>query len=407
MDDMSKLEAELAALQNADASDVVAGNVTVADTAVQAQDAPAAAQTKPAAPGYTTGMTSLAQMMDDCNFSASELSQITAYADQINLKDNKDILQYGTSCQKKLTDFSETALNNIKTKEMGEVGDMLTNVVIELKSFDATEEEKKGFFGFFKKQGDKIEEMKTRYNKVETNVDKIADSLESHQVTLLKDIAVLDKMYELNSAYFRELTLYIAAGKKKLEETRAGEVAELIAKAQATGLQEDAQAAKDLEDQCDRLEKKIYDLELTRTISMQMGPQIRLIQNSDTQMVEKIQSTIVNTIPLWKSQMVLALGMEHANQAAKAQEAVTNLTNSLLKKNAEQLHMASVESAKQAERGIVDIETLTQTNQQLISTLDEVMRIQNEGHEKRVAAEGELANIERELKDKLLEIAKS
>ncbi|MBQ4045843.1 MAG: toxic anion resistance protein, partial [Lachnospiraceae bacterium] len=276
-----------------------------------------------------------------------------------------------------------------------------------LKSFDATEEEKKGFFGFFKKQGDKIEEMKTRYNKVETNVDKIADSLESHQVTLLKDIAVLDKMYELNSAYFRELTLYIAAGKKKLEETRAGEVAELIAKAQATGLQEDAQAAKDLEDQCDRLEKKIYDLELTRTISMQMGPQIRLIQNSDTQMVEKIQSTIVNTIPLWKSQMVLALGMEHANQAAKAQEAVTNLTNSLLKKNAEQLHMASVESAKQAERGIVDIETLTQTNQQLISTLDEVMRIQNEGHEKRVAAEGELANIERELKDKLLEIAKS
>jgi len=407
MDDMSKLEAELAALQNADASDVVAGNVTVADTAVQAQDAPAAVQTKPAAPGYTTGMTSLAQMMDDCNFSASELSQITAYADQINLKDNKDILQYGTSCQKKLTDFSETALNNIKTKEMGEVGDMLTNVVIELKSFDATEEEKKGFFGFFKKQGDKIEEMKTRYNKVETNVDKIADSLESHQVTLLKDIAVLDKMYELNSAYFRELTLYIAAGKKKLEETRAGEVAELIAKAQATGLQEDAQAAKDLEDQCDRLEKKIYDLELTRTISMQMGPQIRLIQNSDTQMVEKIQSTIVNTIPLWKSQMVLALGMEHANQAAKAQEAVTNLTNSLLKKNAEQLHMASVESAKQAERGIVDIETLTQTNQQLISTLDEVMRIQNEGHEKRVAAEGELANIERELKDKLLEIAKS
>ena len=407
MDDMSKLEAELAALQNADASDVVAGNVTVADSAVQAQEAPAAVQTKPAAPSYTTGMTSLAQMMNDCNFSASELSQITAYADQINLKDNKDILQYGTSCQKKLTDFSETALNNIKTKEMGAVGDMLTNVVVELKSFDATEEEKKGFFGFFKKQGDKIEEMKTRYNKVETNVDKIADSLESHQVTLLKDIAVLDKMYELNSAYFRELTLYIAAGKKKLEETRAGEVAELIAKAQATGLQEDAQAAKDLEDQCDRLEKKIYDLELTRTISMQMGPQIRLIQNSDTQMVEKIQSTIVNTIPLWKSQMVLALGMEHANQAAKAQEAVTNLTNSLLKKNAEQLHMASVESAKQAERGIVDIETLTQTNQQLISTLDEVMRIQNEGHEKRVAAEGELANIERELKDKLLEIAKS
>ena len=407
MDDMSKLEAELAALQNADASDVVAGNVTVADTAVQAQEAPAAVQTKPAAPSYTTGMTSLAQMMNDCNFSASELSQITAYADQINLKDNKDILQYGTSCQKKLTDFSETALNNIKTKEMGAVGDMLTNVVVELKSFDATEEEKKGFFGFFKKQSDKIEEMKTRYNKVETNVDKIADSLESHQVTLLKDIAVLDKMYELNSAYFRELTLYIAAGKKKLEETRAGEVAELIAKAQATGLQEDAQAAKDLEDQCDRLEKKIYDLELTRTISMQMGPQIRLIQNSDTQMVEKIQSTIVNTIPLWKSQMVLALGMEHANQAAKAQEAVTNLTNSLLKKNAEQLHMASVESAKQAERGIVDIETLTQTNQQLISTLDEVMRIQNEGHEKRVAAEGELANIERELKDKLLEIAKS
>ena len=407
MDDMSKLEAELAALQNADASDVVAGNVTVADSAAQAQEAPAAVQTKPAAPSYTTGMTSLAQMMNDCNFSASELSQITAYADQINLKDNKDILQYGTSCQKKLTDFSETALNNIKTKEMGAVGDMLTNVVVELKSFDATEEEKKGFFGFFKKQSDKIEEMKTRYNKVETNVDKIADSLESHQVTLLKDIAVLDKMYELNSAYFRELTLYIAAGKKKLEETRAGEVAELIAKAQATGLQEDAQAAKDLEDQCDRLEKKIYDLELTRTISMQMGPQIRLIQNSDTQMVEKIQSTIVNTIPLWKSQMVLALGMEHANQAAKAQEAVTNLTNSLLKKNAEQLHMASVESAKQAERGIVDIETLTQTNQQLISTLDEVMRIQNEGHEKRVAAEGELANIERELKDKLLEIAKS
>ena len=346
----------------------------------------------------------LQQLMDECNFSAEELKTIDAYAAEIDVMDNNEILQYGVGCQKKLTDFSENALNNVKTKDLGEVGDMLTGVISELKSFDAAEE-KKGLFGFFKKSSDRMEVLKSRYNKASTNVQKICDSLEEHQVTLMKDISVLDKMYELNTEYFRELTMYIMAGKKKLEELRTKELPALMDKAKSTGLQEDAQAVKDMDSQCNRFEKKIHDLELTRMISLQMAPQIRLIQSSDTQMVEKIQSTIVNTVPLWKSQMVMALGMEHSIMATKAQAAATDLTNELLRKNADALKTASIETAKASERGIVDMETLKMTNESLISTLDEVMRIQREGHEKRMEAEVQIQQIESELKQKLLEIS--
>lgn len=356
------------------------------------------------APNYSGEGKTLDQLLAECNFSEEELKVVNGYVSQIDVMDNNEILQYGVGCQKKLTDFSENALNNVKTKDLGAVGDMLTDVIGELKQFDAAEE-KKGLFGFFKKSADRIETLKGRYTAAATNVQKICDALEGHQVTLMKDIAVLDQMYELNTTYFRELTMYIMAGKKKLEELRTKKLPELMEKAQRTGLQEDAQAVKDMDSQCNRFEKKLHDLELTRMISLQMAPQIRLIQSGDTQMVEKIQSTIVNTVPLWKSQMVLALGMEHSTQAAKAQSAVTDLTNELLRKNAEVLKTASIETAKASERGIVDMETLKQTNESLISTLDEVMRIQKEGHEKRMEAEGQMQQIETELKAKLLQIS--
>ncbi len=346
----------------------------------------------------------LAQLMEECNFSAEELRTIDAYAAQIDVMDNNEILEYGVGCQKKLTDFSENALNNVRTKDLGEVGDMLNDVIVELKNFDAAEE-KKGLFGFLKKSADRLEVLKGRYTKAADNVQKICNALEGHQVTLMKDISVLDHMYELNTTYFRELTMYIIAGKKKLEDLRTNDLPAMMEKAQRTGLQEDAQALRDMDSQCNRFEKKLHDLELTRMISLQMAPQIRLIQSSDTQIVEKIQSTIVNTVPLWKSQMVLALGMEHSLQATKAQTAATDLTNQLLRKNAAALKTASIETAKASERGIVDMETLKMTNESLISTLDEVMKIQREGHEKRMEAENQMQQIETELKAKLLELS--
>lgn len=342
------------------------------------------------------------EVLDDSILSEEEKAQVDAFAKQIDLTNSTMILQYGAGTQKKMADFSETALENVKAKDLGEVGDLLSDVVTELKNFD--EEESKGFFGIFKKTSNKIEAMKAKYAKAETNINEICKVLESHQVQLLKDVAVLDKMYELNLTYFKELSMYILAGKKKLQEVRSTQLKEMIETAQATGLPEDAQAAKDLDAMCSRFEKKIHDLELTRTISMQTAPQIRLVQSNDTLMVEKIQSTVVNTIPLWKSQMVLALGVEHSAQAASAQRQVTDMTNELLKKNAEKLKMATIEVSQESERGIVDIETLKATNESLISTLDEVMRIQQEGHQKRQEAELEMQRMEGELKQKLLEI---
>ena len=336
--------------------------------------------------------------------SEEERQMAKKFAEQIDLTNSNMILQYGAGTQKKMADFSESALENVRTKDLGEVGNLLSGVVKELKSFD--EEEEKGFLGIFKKSSNKITAMKTKYAKAETNVNQICKVLESHQVQLMKDVALLDKMYELNLTYYKELTMYIVAGKKKLNEVRNGELQDLLQKAQATGLAEDAQAAKDLDSMCNRFEKKLHDLELTRQISMQTAPQIRLVQGNDTLMVEKIQSTIVNTIPLWKSQMVLGLGVEHSAQAAAAQREVTNMTNELLKKNAEKLKMATIDTVKESERGIVDIETLKQTNESLISTLDEVMHIQQEGREKRKAAEQEMQKLELDLKQKLLQIQK-
>ena len=332
----------------------------------------------------------------------AEQKMVEDFAAKIDIENTNQILQYGAGTQKKMADFSNTALENVKTQDLGEVGDLISGVVGELKNVDV--EEDRGFFGFFKKQSSKIENMKNKYAKAEVNVEKITDALEQHQVRLMKDSAMLDKMYEQNLNYFKELTMYILAGKKKLEETRNGKLPELQNKAAMSGLPEDAQVAKDLDEKCNRFEKKLHDLELTRTISMQTAPQIRLIQNNDTSMVEKIQTTIVNTIPLWKSQMVLALGIAHSTEAAQAQKQVTDLTNELLRKNAETLHMATVETAKASERGIVDIETLQKTNADLIQTLDDVMRIQKEGREKRQAAELEMRKMEDELKKKLLEI---
>ena len=341
--------------------------------------------------------------LDDNILTEAEKKMVEAFSQQIDIHNTNGILQYGAGTQKKMADFSETALENVKTKDLGQVGDMLTNVVTELKQF-GDEEEEKGFFSFLKKPANKLQNMKTKYEKAEVNVEKICEMLENHQVLLLKDIALLDKMYEQNLVYFKELSMYILAGKKKLAQVRSTELQQLVDKARLSGLPEDAQAAKDLESKCDRFEKKIHDLELTRMISIQTAPQIRLVQNSDTMMVEKIQSTVVNTIPLWKSQMVLALGVEHASQAARAQRQVTDMTNELLRKNAEVLKMASIESAKESERGIVDLETLQNTNASLISTLDEVMKIQSDGREKRRAAELELRKMEDELKNKLLQI---
>lgn len=336
--------------------------------------------------------------------SEEERQMAEKFAEQIDLTNSNMILQYGAGTQKKMADFSESALENVRTKDLGEVGNLLSGVVKELKSFD--EEEEKGFLGIFKKSSNKLTAMKTKYAKAETNVNQICKVLESHQVQLMKDVALLDKMYELNLTYYKELTMYIVAGKKKLNEVRNGELQDLLQKAQATGLAEDAQAAKDLDSMCNRFEKKLHDLELTRQISMQTAPQIRLVQGNDTLMVEKIQSTIVNTIPLWKSQMVLGMGVEHSAQAAAAQREVTNMTNELLKKNAEKLKMATIDTVKESERGIVDIETLKQTNESLIATLDEVMHIQQEGREKRKAAEQEMQKLELDLKQKLLQIQK-
>lgn len=335
--------------------------------------------------------------------SEEEKQAVEEFAKQIDLTNSSMILQYGAGTQKKMADFSGAALENVKAKDLGEVGELLTDVVRELKDFD---EEEKGIFGIFKKTSGRIASMKVKYSKAETTVNKICKALEGHQVVLMKDIAVLDKMYEINLSYFKELSMYILAGKKKLAEVRATKLPELLAKAEQSGLPEDAQAARDLDAMCMRFEKKIHDLELTRTIAMQTAPQIRLVQNNDTQMVEKIQSTMVNTIPLWKSQMVLALGIQHSSQAAEAQREVTDMTNELLRKNAEKLKMATIETAKEAERGIVDIETLEATNASLIETFDEVLRIQTEGREKRKEAEQRMQIIEAELKQKLLQIQK-
>lgn len=337
--------------------------------------------------------------------SPQEQAQVDEFASMIDLNNSQAILQYGAGPQKKIADFSETALNNVRTKDMGEIGQLLTDVVTELKSLEIDEEEK-GFLGLFKKSSNKLTAMKAKYDKAEVNVNKISKVMEEHQITLLKDVAMLDKMYELNLNYFKELSMYILAGKQKLEHAQKVELPELLAKAEQSGLPEDTQKAKDFSSLCNRFEKKVHDLELTRMISLQMAPQIRLIQENDTAMSEKIQSTLVNTIPLWKSQMVIAIGLNHSTEAAKAQREVSDMTNELLRKNAETLKTATIETAKESERGIVDIETLKHTNQQLIATLDEVMKIQSEGREKRRAAEAELTNIEDEMRQKLLEISR-
>ena len=342
-------------------------------------------------------------MIEETRLSPEEQKMVDDFAEKIDVTNSQMELQYGAATQKKIGDFSETALDKVRTKDLGETGEMIANLVTELKGFDA-QEESKGIFGFFKKAGSGIEAMKAKYAKTEANVEKIEAVLEGHQVQLLKDVAMLDKMYQMNMLYFKELTMYILAGKKKLKQVREGELQAAMDKARASGLPEDAQAARDLADMCDRFEKKLYDLELTRNVSIQMGPQIRLIQNNDTMMAEKIQTSIVNTIPLWKSQMVLALGLAHSQQAIEAQRAVSDMTNELLKKNAAALKQGTIDAAKESERGVVDIETLQATNRSLIETLDELSRIQSEGRAKRAAAEVELGRIEGELKQKLMEL---
>ena len=342
--------------------------------------------------------------VEDTPLSPEEQKMVNDFAEKIDITNSQMVLQYGAASQKKLSDFSETALSRVKTKDMGETGELITNLISELQGFDATTEQPKGIFGFFKKTANSIEQLKTRYDSADKNVERIKAQLEDHQVTLMKDITMLDKMYELNLVYFKELTMYILAGKKKLAEVRANDLKAAQEKAQRTQLPEDAQAARDLADLCDRFEKKLYDLELTRNVSIQMGPQIRLIQSNDTMMAEKIQTTIVNTIPLWKNQMVLALGIAHSQQAMQAERAVTDATNELLKKNAATLKQGTIEIAKESERGIVDIETLQQTNKQLIETLDELNKIRADGKVKRANAEQELGRIEGELRQKMLEI---
>lgn len=347
----------------------------------------------------------LEEMYQDAHLSEAERKTVEDFSEKINIRDTNTILEYGSAAQKKVQDFSDSALKNVRTKDLGEIGDLMTTLVQELKSTAPDEEKNKGFFGgLFKKSGDKVSQYKAKYDKAEVNVDKIASILEDHQIQLLKDIALLDQLYDKNAQNTKELSMYILAGKKKLAEIRQNELPVLVAKANKSGLPEDAQAANDLAQACDRFEKKLYDLELTRQISVQMAPQIRLLQNNDTLMTEKIQSTLVNTIPLWKNQIVLALGIDHSKEAMEAERAVTNMTNDLLKKNAETLHQATVDVAKESERGIVDIETLQHTNEELIKTLDEVLEIQKEGHQKRQAAEEELQRIEGELNAKLLEI---
>ena len=342
--------------------------------------------------------------VEDTPLSPEERKMVNDFAEKIDITNSQMVLQYGAASQKKLSDFSETALSRVKTKDMGETGELITSLISELQGFDATTEQPKGIFGFFKKTANSIEQLKTRYDSADKNVERIKAQLEDHQVTLMKDITMLDKMYELNLVYFKELTMYILAGKKKLAEVRANDLKAAQEKAQRTQLPEDAQAARDLADLCDRFEKKLYDLELTRNVSIQMGPQIRLIQSNDTMMAAKIQTTIVNTIPLWKNQMGLALGIAHSQQAMQAERAVTDATNELLKKNAATLKQGTIEIAKESERGIVDIETLQQTNKQLIETLDELNKIRADGKAKRANAEQELGRIEGELRQKMLEI---
>ena len=340
--------------------------------------------------------------LDESQLSEAERKMVDEFAQKIDITDSNVVLQYGAAAQKNIASFSENTLNSVRTKDLGEIGDALAGLVGELQNFG--QEEKSGIFGFFQKKKNDLEAMKAQYAKAETNVNKIVEILEGHQLTLMKDVAMLDQMYELNTKYYKELTMYILAGKKRLAQVRAGELEELRKKAAASGAQEDAQAYNDLVNMCSRFEKKIHDLELTRMISIQMGPQTRLIQNNDALMLEKIQSSLVNTIPLWKSQMVLSLGLEHSRQATAAQSAVTNMTNELLQKNADMLKMGTIETAKEAERSVVDIQTLQHTNEQLISTLDEVMNIQREGAQKRREAEAELGKIEGQLKQKLLEL---
>ena len=344
--------------------------------------------------------------VEDTPLSPEEQKMVQDFAEKIDLTNSQMILQYGAASQKKLSDFSDSALSRVRTKDMGETGELITQLIGELKGFDATAENQKGFLGFFKKKSNELEALKVKYDKADVNVERIKAQLEDHQVTLMKDIAMLDKMYQLNLVYFKELSMYILAGRKKLQQVRENDLAAAEARAKASGLPEDAQAARDLADQCERFEKKLYDLELTRNISIQMGPQIRLIQSNDTMMAEKIQTTIVNTIPLWKNQMVLALGMAHSQQAMQAERAVTDATNELLRKNAATLKQGTIDIAKESERGVVDIETLQQTNRDLISTLDELNKIRADGKAKRAAAEQELGRIEGELKQKLLEINK-
>ena len=370
---------------NNEFNDIVTPSLTL-EPAFESAPVPTAAAPKAAEPVLTE----------------QEKKMVADFAATIDVENTTQILQYGAGTQKKMADFSDAALANVRTQDLGEVGGLITNVVGELKGFDADED--KGFFGFFRKQANKLEMMKAKYDKAEVNVAKIGDALQQHQFRLMKDSAVLDQMYEQNLVYFKELTMYILAGKQKLQEVRSGKLRELEAAARASGLAEDAQAANDLADKCTRFEKKIHDLELTRAISIQTAPQIRMIQNNNTVMVEKIQTTLMNTIPLWKNQMVLALGIAHSTEAAQAQRQVTDITNALLKHNAEKLHMASVETAKEAERGIVDIETLKQTNATLIQTFDDVMKIQADGRAKRLAAEAEMAKMENDLKMKLLQI---
>ena len=392
-------EAEFAANGVRDVQELAAAAVQEAKN-VLAEETPVSGATGNAAADAA------AAVAPDISLTPEEQAQVDAFAEKIDIHDSNAIMQYGSGTQKKMSDFSDLALENVKNKDMGEVGKLISGLVTELKSFDV-EEEDKGFFKFFKKQGNKLVALKAKYDKTEASIDDIVQVLEGHQVQLLKDVATLDKMYDLNLQYFKELSMYIAAGKKRLAEVRANELKELQEKAAQTGDAQDAQKAKDFGALCDRFEKKLHDLELTRQIAIQTGPQIRLVQDSDTLMAEKIQSTIVNTIPLWKNQMVIAMGVEHSNQAAKAQHEVSELTNALLKKNAEQLHTASVETAKESERGIVDIETLKKTNAELISTLDDVLKVQEEGRSRRAAAEAEMAKMESDLKAKLLEISKT
>ena len=357
----------------------------------------------PAAPGAEEKKEVEPVKIDESMLTEEERKMVDDFSKKIDITDTQLVLQYGSAAQKSVASFSESALSSVRTKDLGEVGDTLSDLVVELKDF-GEEEDKGGIFGFFKKAGNKMETMKAQYSKAEANVEKITRELEQHQVRLMKDIAMFDQMYELNLKYYKELTMYIIAGKKRLAEVRANDVEELRKRAEASGAAEDAQAYNDMVQMCDRFEKKLHDLELTRMVSIQMGPQTRMLQNNDMLMVEKIQSSLVNTIPLWKSQMVLALGLENSRKATAAQSAVTNATNELLKKNADMLKMGTVAAAKEAERSIIDIETLQHTNQQLISTLDEVIQIQKDGAQKRREAEVELGRIEGELKQKLLEL---